>query len=106
MLFHPYPNAFPADAVMYLSPILRGGVPEDRNTAINAAYCLIGFALNQVVPVKEFTTAAPLTSVEVAEMLEGLVTQPEKAGKALPPVPWDLVVRSLANLLVQWLGGK
>lgn len=97
MLFHAYPANLPVDAAMYLAPVLRGRAPEDRNTAINAAYAILSYGLGQVVPVEDGADVLSVMSLEDAAVyVEAMFAPPGVAARA---VPWNVLLPILFELI-------
>jgi len=101
-MFHEYPKQFPTAAIMYLAPLLRGTIPDNRPLAINAAYTVVSFGLGQIVPVGGDVVmgSSVVSAAQCADMLEAASKHQEGENfAAMAAVPWEVIV----PVLVKWL---
>lgn len=105
-MFHPYPDAFPKEAVAYLVPLLRGNLPASKAEAVSALWTTVGYGASFIKD-SDVSIAADLTPEACASLLEDALRR--RSGRLVSHaagMPWASIVKLLGPLLLEWLAGR
>jgi len=96
--------SFPSDELAVVISELEGKSQFSLASTVRAAWVVVGYGLNLVIP--DSTVNPPAMTTEAAlGHLKGLHAA-YKTQQALPPISWAQLIQLLLEFIQQWLAGN